>query len=85
MLCRVVNSLIPPLFRRFHFEHSTGKFTVGDLQTDHDEVDDCKSCGDGQFWDVSLSKCDNCAAGKISTIENNFECDECGEGTFRPK
>ena len=60
----------------------SGKFTVGALVTDHDEADDCKMCESGEFWKMSESACAACPAGKTSSIENKFECDECGAGRY---
>ena len=61
---------------------SEGKFTVGALMTDHDEESDCKICSTGQFWKMSTSACASCVAGKTSSVNNKFECEDCGVGKF---
>ena len=55
---------------------------MGDLQTDHDDVNDCKMCVDGQFWDRTASECTDCAAGKKSSNFDKFGCEDCGVGKF---
>ena len=80
-ICVYVSSLVLFSFSVFVL-NSSGKFTVGDLQTDHDDENDCKMCVDGQFWDRTASECTDCAAGKKSSNVDKFGCEDCGVGKF---
>ena len=56
-----------------------GSFTVGDSAGDHDNINDCKTCGGGEFWKLTGDDagCQNCEAGKKGSTTDNFGCDAC--------
>ena len=51
--------------------------------SDHDSVDDCLSCPDGQFANDERTKCAPCIAGQYTY--NGTECRNCTSGTYAPQ